>query len=106
MDTTRCGCRRPVEPKTAPEGRVTRHIKLVVTGMGCANCAMRVRNALVSVEGVASVRVSLVPPLCDVLYDGDRAVTEQLVAAVAGAGRGNHHEYRAKPLLQQPDTRS
>jgi copper chaperone CopZ len=60
---------------------------------------MRVRNALVSVEGVAEVRLSLLPPVCDVLYDGDRVVTEQLVTAVAEAGQGNHHEYRAKPLL-------
>ncbi len=70
----------------------------MVAGMGCPNCATRVRNALVSVDGVADAHVNLVPSVSRVLYDGERVTTEQLIAAVAAAGEGIQHEYSAKPL--------
>ncbi len=99
MDKTRCGCCvGPMEPKSAPHGRVTAGIRLVIAGMGCPNCTMRVRNALLSVDGVADVHVKLVPSVSHVLYDGERVTTEQLLAAVAAAGEGTHHEYSARPL--------
>ncbi len=99
MDKTRCGCCvQPIEPKKASTGRVTSGIRLVIAGMGCPNCATRVRNALVSVDGVADAHVNLVPSVSRVLYDGERVTTEQLIAAVAAAGGGTHHEYSAKPL--------
>ncbi len=99
MDKTRCGCCvRLIEPKSAPHGRVTAGIRLVIAGMGCPNCATRVRNALVSVDGVAEAHVNLVPSVSRVLYDGERVTTEQLIAAVAGAGQGTHHEYCARTM--------
>ncbi len=99
MDKTRCGCCvRPIESRKAPHGRVTAAIRLVVAGMGCPNCATRVRNALLSVDGVAEAHVNLVPSVGRVLYDGELVTTEQLIAAVAAAGEGTHHEYSAKPL--------
>lgn len=99
MDTTRCGCHvRPIEPKKASTERGTAYVRLVIAGMGCPNCAMRVRNALVSVDGVAEANVNLMPPVSRVLYDSARVTTEQMMAAVAGAGQGTHHEYRARPL--------
>lgn len=99
MDKMRCGCCvRPIEPKGAPHGLVTAGVRLVIAGMGCPNCAMRVRNALLSVDGVAEAYVKLVPSVSRVLYDGERVTTEQLIAAVAGAGQGTHHEYCARTM--------
>lgn len=99
MDKTRCGCCvGPIEPKSAPNGLITAGIRLVIAGMGCPNCTMRVRNALLSVDGVADAHVKLVPSVGRVLYDGERVTTEQLIAAVAAAGEGTHHEYSARPL--------
>ncbi len=99
MDKTQCGCCvRPIEPKSAPHGLVTAGIRLVIAGMGCPNCAIRVRNALLSVDGVAEAQVSLVPSVSRVLYDGERVTTEQLIAAVAYAGQGTHHEYCARTM--------
>ena len=99
MDKMRCGCCvRPIEPKSAPHGRVTAGTRLVIAGMGCPNCAMRVRNALLSVDGVADAHVNLVPSVCRVLYDAERVTAEQLIAAVAGAGQGTHHEYCARAM--------
>ncbi len=99
MDKMRCGCCvRPIEPKSAPHGLVTAGIRLVIAGMGCPNCAMRVRNALLSVDGVAEAYVKLVPSVSRVLYDGERVTTEQLIAVVAAAGGGPHHEYCARTM--------
>ena len=99
MDKMRCGCCvQPIEPKKASTGRVTSVIRLVIAGIGCPNCATRVRNALVSVDGVAEAHVNLVPSVSRVLYDAERVTTEQLIAAVAGAGQGTHHEYCARTM--------
>ncbi len=99
MDKTRCGCCvQPIEPKKAPHKRVTAVARLVVAGMGCSNCAMRVRNALLSVDGVAEAHVNLVPSVSRVLYDAEHVTTEQLIAAVADAGQGTHHEYCARTM--------
>lgn len=99
MDTTRCGCCvQPIERKATRPAQATAGIRLVIAGMGCPNCAMRVRNAIVSVEGVTDADVNLVPPVSHVLYDADRVTVEQLLAAVAAAGQGTHHEYRARPF--------
>lgn len=96
MDTTRCGCQvQQIEPKKAPRGRVNASIRLVIAGMGCPNCARRVRNALVSEEGVGDATVKLIPPVSHVLYDADRVTKERLIAAVGRAGVGTHHQYRA-----------
>lgn len=73
-------------------------MRLVIAGMGCPNCTMLVRNALLSVDGVADAHVNLVPSVSRVLYDGERVTAEQLIAAVAAAGEGTHHEYSAKLL--------
>ncbi len=99
MDTMRCGCcAQPIKPKEASQQRATAGIRLVIAGMGCPNCTVRVHNALVSVDGVAEAQVSLMPPITQVLYDGKRVTEDEIIAAVATAGRGTHHLYRAKAL--------
>ncbi len=69
---------------------------LAVWGMGCPNCAMRVRNSLLSLDGVYGADVYLNMAMAEVIYDGRRVTGEALVNAVARAGNDGRHEYRAQ----------
>lgn len=69
---------------------------LAVWGMGCENCVTRVRNSLLSVEGVFGVDVYLNMAMAEVRYDGKMISPETLVNAVARAGNDGRHEYRAQ----------
>ena len=54
-----------------------------ITGMGCARCEAKVRDALAAVAGVSKVVVSRVAEQAVVLHDGSVA-DEQLLAALSG----------------------
>jgi len=69
---------------------------LAVWGMGCPNCATRVRNSLLSVDGVLGVDVYLNMAMAEVRYDSKKILPEVLVTAVAHAGNDGRHEYRAQ----------
>ena len=69
---------------------------LIVWGMGCENCATRVRNSLLTLEGVFGVDIYLNMALAEVIYDREKTVPTELVAAVARAGNDGRHEYRAQ----------
>jgi copper chaperone CopZ len=69
---------------------------LAVWGMGCQNCATRVRNSLLSVEGVIGVDVYLNMAMAEVRYDGRRVSPAAMVNAVSSAGNDGRHEYRAE----------
>ena len=58
-------------------------IKLVITGMTCDHCVMRVTKALQSVTGVEGVKVTLDPGEATVEGDVD---ADLLTAAVEQAG--------------------
>lgn len=89
---------RPLRPNPLPPGTATASVRLLIGGLGCENCAVRVRNALVSLDGVADALVCLTPPVASVTYDPARVDPEDLVAAVAKAGDGSRHEYSAVRL--------
>jgi copper chaperone CopZ len=69
---------------------------LMVWGMGCPNCAMRVRNSLLLLEGVYAAEVYLNMSMAEVLFDRKKLSTQALVEAVSSAGNDGHHEYRAE----------
>ncbi|MCK6582514.1 MAG: heavy-metal-associated domain-containing protein [Anaerolineales bacterium] len=69
---------------------------LAVWGMGCPNCATRVRNSLLALEGVYGVDVYLNMALAEVSYDSKRVSANELVSAVSRAGNDGRHEYRAQ----------
>jgi copper chaperone CopZ len=69
---------------------------LAVWGMGCENCATRVRNSLLSVDGVLGVDVYLNMALAEVRYTGKKVSIMKLVDAVSRAGNDGRHEYRAQ----------
>lgn len=69
---------------------------LAVWGMGCENCATRVRNNLLSLDGVYGVDVYLNMALAEVSYDSNKVSASELVSAVSRAGNDGRHEYRAQ----------
>lgn len=68
---------------------------LRVSGMGCGNCAHRVRNSLLRLPGVLAARVDLQEGLVRVNFSSESTELQQMLDAVAGAGNGGHHQYRA-----------
>lgn len=68
---------------------------LQVRGMGCGNCAQRVRNSLLLLPGVLAARVDLEDGLVRVNFSSEETELQQMLDAVADAGNGSHHEYRA-----------
>ena len=91
-----------VEPlnKIAPEnpGPETASALLVIWGMGCPNCATRVQNSLLSLDGVHTAEVYLNMAMAEVLFDGRTVTPQTLVAAVTAAGNDGRHQYRAEVI--------
>jgi copper chaperone CopZ len=69
---------------------------LAVYGMGCPNCANRVRNSLISLNGVVEAYVDHTMGIADVAFNPDRVTIPALIDAVARAGGDGRHEYRAQ----------
>ena len=69
---------------------------LTVQGMGGENCVTRVRNSLLSLEGVYGVDVYLNMAMAEVSIDSQKVSAKMLVEAVARAGNDGRHEYRAQ----------
>lgn len=78
-------------------GRADKAMKVImsVSGMGCINCANRVRNGLVQTPGVLWAEVNLQSRRAYVAFDAAAVEVEDLVAAVATAGRTSNHHYDA-----------
>lgn len=71
---------------------------LAVWGMGCPNCARRVRNSLLSLDGVMLVNIFLEQAMAVVAYDPKRVNSDELVKAVAIASNDGRHHYRAEVM--------
>lgn len=74
---------------------------LALAGLGCPNCANRVRNTLLGTVGVVDVEVDLSSSLAVVWFHPQLAGIGDLVDAVSRAGEGTHHRYLAVPLESQ-----
>ncbi|MGA9533684.1 MAG: cation transporter [Anaerolineales bacterium] len=68
--------------------------RLAIWGMGCPNCSMRVRNALLQQSGVVDAHVDHQSGAAMVRHNPDMVTLAALLGAGAGAGNG-HHQYRA-----------
>lgn len=69
---------------------------LAIKGMGCQNCATRVRNSLLSLEGVYDVEIYLNMGMAEVSYNGQQVSSRMLVDAVSQAGNDGRHRYLAQ----------
>src|SRR3970040_1656055 len=81
---------------TADEQRITTWTLLAVYGMGCPNCANRVRNSLISLNGVIGAYVDHTMGIANVEFNPDRVTIPALINAVARAGGDGRHEYRTQ----------
>ncbi len=75
---------------------------LAVGGMGCPRCAMRVRNALLRLDGVIVADVFLEHGMAAAAYDPNRVSPEDLVTAVGQAGNDGRHHYWAQVAAVMP----
>lgn len=89
----------PIQKAITPEEQS--HVEMVrlgIWGMGCSNCANRVRNSLLSVNGVVYADVDHNSGVARVAYNPDLASADALLRAVARAGNDGRHEYGANIL--------
>jgi copper chaperone CopZ len=93
----------PVYKNPAPTDQLQKAevATMSVWGMGCENCATRVRNSLLSLEGVYDVDVFQNMAIAEVRYDSKKVPLNLLVDAVAHAGNDGRHEYCAKVIVSQ-----
>jgi copper chaperone CopZ len=69
---------------------------LAVSRIGCQNSLTRVRNSLLSLEGVYGVDVYLNMALAEVTFARTKVSPKQLVDVAAQAGNDGRHQYRAQ----------
>ena len=84
---------------TAEEQQATALILLGVQGMGCPNCAARVRNSLLGLKGVTEADVDHLTGTADVEFNPNLVAVPALLEAVAQAGNDGRHQYRALRLM-------
>lgn len=71
------------------------YTSLAIAGMGCPRCAMRVRNGLLSIEGVLSADVNHETGRAVVAYKPQSVSIEKLFLAVEQSGNDGRHNYTA-----------
>jgi len=88
----------PIYKSTASADQIQKadRATLAVWGMGCENCATRVRNSLLALDGVYGVDVYLNMAVAEVSYNQEKISAHQLVNAVFTAGNDGRHNYQAE----------
>ena len=86
---------------TAEEQQTTTSARLAVWGMGCPNCAARVRNSLIALTGVVEAYVDHTAGMAQVNFNPNLTNLPALVEAVARAGGYGRHEYRAQLMSRK-----
>lgn len=98
--STHTGCHVDPVTKQADPSRLSDAsiAYLLVSGMGCPACAMRVHNALLQLDGVLAVNVALERGVAQVHYDAKVVGPDHMPAAVDAAGQDGRHHYGAQVL--------
>lgn len=92
---------KPVEKSVTPiDYEEAMIVLLAVDGMGCPNCATRVQNCLVNLEGVLEAHVYHDLELAEVIFDPGSTDLSNFVRAVSSAGNDDHHDYQARVILR------
>ena len=87
----------PVQKQASPEEAAqTAEAWLLVWGMGCPNCANRVRNSLLATRGVVEAYVDHLSGRALVRYNPAMVSPKALQDAVRQAGGDGRHEYFAR----------
>jgi copper chaperone CopZ len=94
----------PIQKEVGPEDqREAQMTILSVWGMGCSNCAARVRNGLLGLDGVVSADIDLERGLAYIDYAPSKTNLYALILAVAAAGNDGRHNYRASVISWRGD---
>ena len=89
----------PVQKIVSDEERQKVELALLtVWGMRCPNCAARVRNSLLALNGVVNVCIDHTFGVAGVVFNPELAAMKMLIGAVADAGSDGRHEYGARLL--------
>lgn len=87
----------PIQKAISAEDRnAAQMVILAVWGLGCENCANRVRNSLLRLDGVVSADIGLAHGLALVDYVPSKTNPQDIIDAVVAAGDDGHHTYRAE----------
>jgi copper chaperone CopZ len=70
-----------------------------VHGMGCPACALRVRNALLQIEGVVAADVVLSHSIAKVWYNPAVVQPETVAARLPDHANDARHHYTANPIV-------
>lgn len=92
----------PVEKSISPVDyyEEARMVMLAVDGMGCTNCATRIRNSLISLDGVLEAHVYHNLQLAEVVFDPGSIDPTDFVRAVSSAGDDGQRAYQARVILR------
>lgn len=74
---------------------------LLIGGMDCQNCALQVRNCLLSLKGVLAAYVELEQGLAAAAFDPQSVNSEKLVSAITNA-KVEDHDFKAYLIKQMP----
>lgn len=92
---------KPVEKLVSPvDYEEARMVMLAVDGMGCTNCATRIHNSLMSVDGVLEAHVYYNLQLAEVIFDPGNTSPADFVQAISHAGNNGQHNYQARVILR------
>lgn len=78
------------------EQRKTKAVMLNLRGVGCSNCATRIHNQLLLLNGVLDVYVDHGRSIARVVFNPDLVAVSKLLDAVERAGGDKMHEYQAE----------
>ncbi|EWG09727.1 heavy-metal-associated domain-containing protein [Cytobacillus firmus] len=63
-------------------------VSLKVAGMTCSHCEEAIKNALLSIDGVASVSIAFHDEHAEIEYDPEKSDKENLIKAIKDQGYG------------------
>lgn len=72
-----------------------RFARLLVSGMYCATCAVRIHDKLVMLDGVLKAQVDQLAGVADVIFDSNFITLPSLIRAVIQAGDEDRFTYQA-----------
>lgn len=94
------GCHVVPVVKTANRDQLARArvALLLVRGMGCPTCALRVRNGLLQMDGVVAADVALSSALAKVWYDPGVVQPDVFASGLPASTEDGRHHYSAQVL--------
>lgn len=78
------------------EQRKSKAVTLNLLGVGCSNCATRIHNQILLLNGVLDVYVDHERSIANVVFNPDLVTVSKLLDAVHREGGDGMHEYQAE----------